>query len=475
MLFRKAALITLFILVLLAIAAGGWYWNSQTRLYSSPTSIRTNDTYLLAHAPGKKLPPMPTNFFTSLRVEQTTNEVQVWVPGGFSSPEPDYEPLQVHQAGPSQSVQIGSGSIRLAFVGTAHDVITTNFEWGIRLPAKYYTPDLQPATLSETTNVIQDYDRNLQFDGDFPAASFYFVKSNLPAFKSLNFAAFDARTQHPVTQGYGSSSLSNVFYYNPTIRLWHQTPVEVLLTIATGPQESFSIRPTAGAEIAYPSGIIRLLATADYNLGGTSTRSDGRTNHITLREATQPNWDTRPYCSFVFYCWPNARFRGEVEFYDADGKKLQAYSSGTSGKLYHARINAYLEDVKEIRFQYYPNLHRISFTIPELPGLPEQNRNLENLFDIYVPAIHFQYEHAFQDNIAQVVQMTYSSVPLTFPNAYFPTIRTNTTARALFTEMASLLSNPEHQLVADPVKNKIESRPTPLAALIQKVKKTFRL
>ena len=38
MLFRKAALIALFILVLLAVAAGAWSWSAQTRLYSSTTA-----------------------------------------------------------------------------------------------------------------------------------------------------------------------------------------------------------------------------------------------------------------------------------------------------------------------------------------------------------------------------------------------------------------------------------------------------
>jgi hypothetical protein len=477
MLSRKAALTALLLLVVVLLGAGAWFWSSQTRLYSNPSAVRTNDIYLRAHAAAEKLPEMPPNFFSSIVVQHTsTNQIDIFAPGSYA-PEVEYEPLETHQVSPSQTVQLGAGTIRLAYVATAYAAIRTNIDWSTSLRANYYTPDLRPVPEEEAKTVFHVYDRNLQFYGDFPAASFYFASSNISDFKPFNFTAFDARTHHPLTQGHSSSLRTNLFWFSPTIRLWHQTPIELVVTVATGPAEEFTAEPRPGAELSYPGGVIRVLAVSDVEFGGTSSRGDGRTNHITLKGGpgfTGPG-DPRPRSSFLFYAWPNSRLRGEIQFYGPEGKKLQTYGGGTSGGLIHSRVFGRPEDVKEIRFRHYPNVHRLIFTIPELPGLPEENRNLANLFDVHVPSMHFQYEYHFQDNIPQLVQMSYSSLPLTFSNAFFPIIRTNTTARALFQELATMLSNREHQLVADPEENRIEARPNPLYALIQKLRKKVGL
>jgi hypothetical protein len=64
---------------------------------------------------------------------------------------------------------------------------------------------------------------------------------------------------------------------------------------------------------------------------------------------------------------------------------------------------------------------------------------------------------------------------LTYPNNFFPTFRTNTTARALFLELESKLSNKELQLAADSQKNTISARPHPMALAIEAIKKKLGL
>jgi hypothetical protein len=140
-----------------------------------------------------------------------------------------------------------------------------------------------------------------------------------------------------------------------------------------------------------------------------------------------------------------------------------------------AVAEATLDQVKEVRLKHYPNLYRITYTIPELPGLPEQNRNIQNLFDVHIPYMHYRYEYAFQHHIGNLLQMDQRHFALNYPNAYFPTTRTNTTPRALFLEMESLLANPELQLVADPQKNEIRTRLHPVRAALEAIKKKLGL
>ena len=468
MLVRKAALVVLFVLVLLALAAGTWFWSTQTRLYSNPTALRTNDNYLRAHAPATNISTIPTNILSGITIEQTINQVQISIPGASTLSEVDYLPLEIHKASGSEPVIIGDGSVRLAYIASAWTVPRTNFPYGIELRADLFTTDLRPVASNEVTDLISRDDRKLWFKGEFPNARFFYVCSNLPSFKPLKTQMFDARTRHPVQgSSYSTPARENLFWIDTDVRLWHQAPVELVTTIATGPEQIFTLPPAPGAELRYPGGIIRLLAISGTDFNSTSTSSDGRTNVITLSSSGSQSDDNDPRCSFIFYSWPNARLRGDLEFYGENGK-IRGYGGSSSENMIEASVFGRTNDVVEIRLRYLPNAHRLVVTIPELPGLPEENRNVKNLFDVHVPYMRSRFEHDYQQNIAHLVQMQMYHQPLTFNNAFFPVIRTNTTARALFNEMASMRSNKAQQLVADPVANKIESRPHPIRALIQK-------
>jgi hypothetical protein len=478
MLFRKAALILTIIFVLATIGLALWFWKSHNALYSSPTTIRTNDSYLRAHAPSTNVPPLPTNLFSSITIKQSTNQIDIWAPESFTPRfDQDYGPLEIHHADSSQSVALGTGSVRLAYISSAYATFKTNLEWGMEIPANFYTADLRPITGGALPGIIPKHERKVHFYGDFPAARFFFVSSNLPHFKLLKFGAYDARTHQLLTQGHSSSVQGNLFWYGTSVALWHQTPIEIIVTIAAGPPQTYTMPATVGSELEYPGGVIRFLASSPVEFGGTSTRSDGRTNHITLT-ASASNYtpsDQRPRSSLLFYLWPDSTLHGNLEYFGHNGQKIETYGGGTSSGINHVRIFARPEDLEEIRFTYYPQAYRLNFTIPELPGLPEQNRNLENLFDVHIPYMQFRYEYAFQENVTKIVQMRHSYLPLTFPNSYFPTFRTNTTARELFLELGSLLSDPTKQLIADPRENVIEARPHPVRALYEKFKKKVGL
>lgn len=161
----------------------------------------------------------------------------------------------------------------------------------------------------------------------------------------------------------------------------------------------------------------------------------------------------------------------DFEFIDANGKTIAGLGAGSLGNFMMARAEADSEQIKEVRVKYYPNKHRLIYTIPELPGLPDQNRNIQNLFDVHIPYTYFRYEWDLQQALGKLLQMEQQHFSLTFPNGYFPTFRTNTTPRELFLEMESLLSKQDQQLVADPVKNEIRIRKHPLWSAIDEVKK----
>ncbi|HEX7863258.1 MAG TPA: hypothetical protein VF773_23220 [Verrucomicrobiae bacterium] len=474
MLFRRAAQIVTIVLVLAAVGLAVWFWKTQNRLYSSATAIRTNELYLKAHSPAEKLPEFPTNFFTSIDVERTTNRIVVAVAENLAmrTPESDYEPLTIHQADTNYAIRVGEGEVRLAYVGVAQAQPVTNFDYGIQVEADYFTPDGKPVR-DDAVKMMPGYMKTLSFEGSFPSSQFVFIYSNIATFKTLKFQAFDARTQAQIASGYSSSTFTNGFYYGSDLQVWHQTPIELVATIATGPVVTNTMEVKEGAELEFPEGRLRLLLVSTNDLGGWSSRHDGRTNTMTFNLGrTFSHWANKKTTSFLFHAWPGGfAMPIDFEFVGVDGKTIRGLGAGSSGRFMNTRAEAELDEIQEIRVKYYSQKHRLIFRIPELPGLPEENRGVKNLFDVKIPYAYYRYEYDFQSGLGQMVQMQSYSVPLTFPNGYFPTMRSNTTARELFLEMEKMLSNKDQQLVADPVKNEIRTRKHPVQAFIEMVKK----
>ncbi|MGZ8900711.1 MAG: hypothetical protein ACXW3Z_11500, partial [Limisphaerales bacterium] len=284
MLFRKAAVIVTVLLVIGAFGLGLWFWKSQNRFFSSPAAVRTNQIYLQAHAPVTNVPSIDTNLFSQFQIARDTNRIQISFPDWTSGRgEVEYAPLNIHRANASQRIKIGEGSLRLVNIGMAYAQPRTNFDFGTQVPATYYTPDAKPVAREALPTMLPAYQQTLSFDGTFPASQFVFASTNIPELKTLRFQAFDATTHYPLASGYSSGEFTNGFYFGSALHLWHQTPVELIVTVATGPTETYSITPEEGAELQYPGGRMRLLIMSEDDLGSWSSNSDGRTNVMTFK------------------------------------------------------------------------------------------------------------------------------------------------------------------------------------------------
>ena len=334
---------------------------------------------------------------------------------------------------------------------------------------------LDPATIRGTLPMRSG---GTPFRGTFPRAEFYFQSTNLPSDVMLiGFQAFDHRTRRLLTSGHSSSmqrGAETTIWISADIELWHQTPIDLVLTIATGPIELTS-HPIdlSTSPIPFPGGMLKLLHIAEAEINGWGTDINNGTNYVTL----STDRDTKPSkTSFVFFGWPTMQgLPLQIQLARADGQPAQHTGRSSSETLLIATVDEKPADLAKIEMRYYPNVYRLVFHLPELPGLPEENRNLENLFDTHIPYIRLPYEHAYQSTILKLIAMEAPHIPLSYSNLFFPIIRTNTTARELFREMESLASNPEKLLVVDPVKNKVRHEQSTLHSLINKAKKKLGL
>lgn len=478
---RTATIAATAILLLLAIAALSWNARS-TPPYSSPTALRTNEAYLRTHAPDTNFPSFNTNLFKSTSVEKTETGLTIKYQAGEEPPWHAFNgSLVSHKADSNGTIRIGDGSIRFSYLAAATERSQEAHKpSSVSIPPKYLTPDLKPADPNDPILKLEPHRQALRAQR-LPTARFIFTCTNLAEFVTRRFDTFDARTHYPLYNWdhYGQRPFRDTLRFETPLKVWHQTPIELLITLAMGPVKTYPMAVANGTELTFPGGALKLLAIVEGRLEVNHAMGPtAPTNTVTLTKA-EPEPGIPPYISLIFYGWPRSGLLPwDLEFVDDTGNVQSAGYNDGSGPISVRAIHCSSpENLKEIRVKHYPNLHTLSFTIPELPGLPEQNRNLQNLFEVHVPYFEMQHPVLLKQQLGDLVQMQVKNIPLSPKPAGispFLEVRTNTTPRALFDELAASLPD-HHNLVVDPEKNEIRARRHTLAGPINFVKSLFRI
>jgi hypothetical protein len=423
--------------------------------FSSPTAIRENSIYLRTHDDGTNLPPFDGAVFKSVAIERVADELTVKYGTSQELGRTLYGAITHHKAKGVEPIQIAAGSMRLAYVGVVPKLPPgVEMARDLVLPPQYFTPDLNPAHTNDPILQLQPHRQPLSATR-LPSARFIFVCSNLTDFVTWQFHAFDARTHYPLCNwDYQATPFRETIQFNTPLKLWHQTPIELVVTLAMGPTQIYSMAAVEGSELKLPIGGIKLLAISDGRFGDIKPGPPEPGTVTFTKNAHDPN-DPRDF-SLVFYCSPPVGSAAwEFEFYDNEGKQMDGWFKSGYGAVSIRAVNGLKENLKEIRVKYFPNLHRLSFTIPELPGLPEENRNITNLFDVHVPHIRTGSHLAMHQALRDLVQMEVKNVPFDPRKKPLQSERTNTTSRAIFEEIDQGMPE-HHHLHVDPERHVIQ-------------------
>ena len=109
---------------------------------------------------------------------------------------------------------------------------------------------------------------------------------------------------------------------------------------------------------------------------------------------------------FYFICQPQAiNMPVTFELLDKDGNKLKKAGGRTSAYTYLFGLKEPLEKVALVRANYRPERYRVVLHLPYIPGLPERNAVIENLFDVRVPYASFEHPVNIQQFLQKVLQL----------------------------------------------------------------------
>ncbi|WFB37763.1 hypothetical protein P3T73_08325 [Kiritimatiellota bacterium B12222] len=277
-----------------------------------------------------------------------------------------------------------------------------------------------------------------------------------------------------LNNGYGSRSEVSFMQTATQVPLLSGESILATLDIFHGPIDSVRIEhPHQGSEVLGKHFRAQVLFLMQ---GGAESMSMGHPNaagNLTLRINTDPSRREAHLTSLGITTTPNkALDRIIIEAVHTDGELTEFKHRSSSHGIYVLEAKIKPEHIRELRFQYREGAKRVITEIP-LWAMPEDAKQVENLFDQVIPLTRIRSEMEWQSQIADFTQLdiVFSGMNM-LPEEQFPLSFENLTVRELLE--AYLLAYPDVEVSIDESAMKIDfQQPTIRPSLWNRVK--FRL
>lgn len=463
-------------LFLLAAVTGVVILTAKPRFYVSATAIGDDSDYRKILGPAEPAPEKIGNLLKTLKIIRANDRVRIEYPNSVY-PSSRLLNYTVHRVGGAEGATTAEGDFRLIHQGIGYGEFPPNDlqRYSTDVPARYFDPgEGTELSTNEVARLMESHDPSLSFRGTFPSVKFLFEYPKDEKLKVIGYHLFDARTKTRLTGGYSWGGNDGKAHVQMNVKKWHAGPVELVVDLATGPTEVIEIPPKEGEVIRQPDWELQLAAVVEGDDSGTSSGSSGTNSYVELR--FKKNEDKRrPEISFLFLGDPWAyHLPVDLEIIDKDGKKTDDGGGGSSGRYVRKGTRGKLEDIGFIRATIYKKVRRVVFELPTIYGLPNENDNLQNLFDLRIPYVRVKTQWEFREAIEGMTQLKFAARSPTFkpPPGYFPMEFHDVTPLDLLDEY--LAQSPTPQAVAvDEEKRKLILDEPLVQKLIKKIGKVL--
>ncbi len=394
---RKRILLPLF-LIIIFLAIGFLFFSSYQHagiLYCSATEPRGDDLKKWEEItdPNRPIDKIDESYFGKFKASSDSEKYNI----DFPNKEPAENPytFEIQEMSPNETLKAGSGTLKLSVIGIyCPDANQSKDDHG---ELSFYDNQLQSMSEEhiielENREVIEY--RNSYSSSPYPKGVFVFEHQGIEDVMFHNFWIFDRRTHNQLTSGGGSSIREKSWEYETNIPLFHKAPVDVVFDVSFGPTEIYEFPPVTGEGFKRKNFECRILDVFEGVNSSISSSSE-------LLKASLPESCQR----FYFICQPQAIYMPVTfDVLDKDGSKLKTQGGSTSTYTHIFKLMEPLEKAKLIRAVYRTKRYRIILHLPFIPGLPEQNRDIDNLFDEYVPFAKFEHASNIQQFLRDILQ-----------------------------------------------------------------------
>jgi len=299
------------------------------------------------------------------------------------------------------------------------------------------------------------------FRGRFPRVSLLLRPEEDAILLEANL--HDARTRKRIGNNEMTSRLGDTLLRVQTdLAQWHAAPVDLILDTARGPIQTHYLPARVGETMSLDHWRIEVVAFTPGKVSRFSSSQD-----VLVYWADSDSFGAA--CTAILRLAPLANMAPiRIDLVDAQGDLLPVSNRGTAGDMTYLSAARPLDQVDRIRLTLWPRLERTVIRIPEMPGLPEVNRGVTNLFDVRLPLVVVRTEVELRQVLEGTLQMdlkrSFAPAP---PTNYFPRAFTNATPRELLREYCRLFPK-RLEPVVDEEALIIELKPTFLQALLDR-------
>ena len=408
---------------------GSFFW------YCNPSAIRGSgaDAWHKAITPTGTVLKRQENFFDDFVVSSDDNYYRV--ESHYKNAQEDPFPFELNEMTHSDTLEIGTGTLEFSALGISY--LSGNEINNDEIEVHFFDKDFHPILESDfrKENIYPTTQDCMIFQNNpYPFIHFKFCYENIDDIKVHSIQVFDRNTRKALNSGYGTSSGKKYCYFESNVQLWHNTPVDLVIEFSVGPFKIYDFLPKPGEGFKEGDFECRLVDVFESIKPGYDSCST--TEKMKIFKFPKATTDDTGIC-FFFACYPSApKMPVKFEFLDADGNELTGHSGGSTDSYVHSEKfrRHSLEDVALIRAKYLTKRYRIVVHLPYIPGLPEQNKSINNLFDVCVPYAKFAKQYDLERFLEQTLQLsdcvTSGPVPAnSIKNIPFPLEFENVTVR----------------------------------------------
>jgi len=424
---------------------------------------KPDDAYKQVHGRDAAWEPMPSDFFDNISIVTNDTEISIsWPMGDLGQRIIPAEPALM---GADGVLRLPEGVLRLVAMGSALASSAPQSEWQNfyprTSPGQYYTHEGKPLSTNEVKAFLPGLELGeFQTYQAFPNFKLWFSTTNLPVMKALRVSGFDARTKQPIVSHWSSDVGKGTLVVGMEPTMWHPGPVRLLVDLALGPTVEHMLSNRKAARVDLPLGGMKIvdrqtLPPGRDIQGWSSGATGGKLSMRMNVRQTGSEHAKMLRTLFVLAIHPHANNNPfDYEAIGHDGKVLETRALGSSWNLNFVSVAAEPERIMGFRIKFYPKNYRVIFDLPEIPGLPEVNRGVENLLDVKVPFALFRQQWDREDFIRKTLQVDLPYYGVAVSAEKWPMAFTNVSVREVLASYSTNLP-PPRRLEYDPGANQL--------------------